>query len=57
MNYDVSHVTTYEYGSRVAAARCLLHLEPRNLPDQRVAFSGLRRPIQGWCCGPARASP
>ena len=49
MNYDVSHVTTYEYGSRVAAARCLLHLEPRNLPDQRVAFSSIEiepRPVE-----------
>jgi transglutaminase-like putative cysteine protease len=49
MNYDVSHVTTYEYGSRVAAARCLLHLEPRNLPGQRVAFASVEiepRPVE-----------
>jgi len=49
VNYDVSHVTTYEYGSRVAAARCLLHLEPRNLPGQRVAFASVDiepRPVE-----------
>ena len=39
MLYEIRHVTTYHYASRVAAARCLLHLEPVSRPGQAVLAS------------------
>lgn len=42
MIYDVDHVTTYDYGTRISFARCLLHLQPREEAHQRVLGSDLR---------------
>lgn len=39
MIYEIDHVTTYDYGGRVGASRCLLHLEPRDEPGQSVLAS------------------
>lgn len=41
MIYDIDHVTTYEYGSRVGGARCVLRLEPRREPGQDVLSAGI----------------
>lgn len=41
MIYDVDHVTTYEYGTRISFARCLLHLQPREEAHQRVLACAL----------------
>lgn len=42
MIYDVDHVTTYDYGTRISFARCLLHLQPREEAQQRVLSSSLK---------------
>jgi transglutaminase-like putative cysteine protease len=47
--YDISHTTTYRYASGVGSARCLLHLEPSDGPNQTVLSSAIAvepRPIE-----------
>ncbi len=41
MIYDIRHVTTYEYGSRVTFSHCALRLLPRDGPGQKVLASNL----------------
>lgn len=36
MKFEISHRTLYDYGSAVVRSQHLVHLEPRNLPYQRV---------------------
>jgi transglutaminase-like putative cysteine protease len=40
--YDIHHVTTYEYGSRVTFNHCALRLLPKDGPGQNVLASSLR---------------
>jgi transglutaminase-like putative cysteine protease len=40
--YDIHHVTTYEYGSRVTFSYCALRLLPQDGPGQRVLATDIR---------------
>jgi len=42
VRYRISHTTTYSYATPVDLASHMLHLQPRDLPMQRVLSAGLR---------------
>jgi transglutaminase-like putative cysteine protease len=50
--YEITHLTTYEYGAAVDGAQCKVHLAPRPLPGQVVHATSLTldpQPVERTC--------